>query len=358
MEASVAISGLERRKVVGAPLSSGPPALRCPDAPWPAGPNAGRWTTHCGPNTVPRVNRDGLHGLQPFNSYSAKSTVMPTSPSDIRNVVTKEDDFGHEMRVGHVIRSCPAIQVQHGGTYTDSVTQKPRQFDYRCSLRQERAKLSLAVECKNLSPSVPLVVCGTTRREDEAFHDLIESRNGTFKRGSATLVGLSSVTRRARREDAFYPPNSFVGKSLVRIQTDRNPMVRTQDSDVYDKWAQALSSAVELAESACNSAENLSHTAFFTAVLPAVVVPDDLLWRLVYDENGSVSADPAQVNECELFVGRKIEVGGAEGTPLFHVFTFSHVHFFTLSGFGSFLSRMALNQHAWAKLFTHDALEI
>ena len=142
------------------------------------------------------------------------------------------------------------------------------------------------------------------RKEDEAFHDLIESRLGTFKRGSATLHGPSSVTRRATREDAFYSPRSFVGKSLVRIQTDRDPMGRTKDSDVYDKWAQALSSAVELAESAWHSAENLSVPRFFTAVMPVVVVPDDLLWRAVYDDNGDVSTDPAQVKECELFVER------------------------------------------------------
>src|SRR5881394_80928 len=126
---------------------------------------------------------------------------MPISPSDILNVVTREDDFGHEMRVGHAIRDCPAIRMQHGGTYTDSVTQKPRQFDYRCWLRKERTGLSLAVECKNLSPFVPLVVCGIERCEDEAFHDLIESRWGTFKRRAATLLGPSSVTRRATRED-------------------------------------------------------------------------------------------------------------------------------------------------------------
>jgi hypothetical protein len=283
---------------------------------------------------------------------------MQISPSDILSVVTREDDFGHEMRVGHAIRSCPAIQVQHGGTYTDTVTQKPRQFDYRCWLRKETAGLSLAVECKNLSPVVPLVVCGAARCEDEAFHDLIESRHGTFKRRSATIVGRSSVTRRATQENSFYPPRSFVGKSLVRVQTDKHPMIRTQDSDVYDKWAQALSSAVELAQSACNSAKDLSLPRFFTAVLPVVVVPDDLLWKVVNDDNGGVSTTPGQVKECELFVGREIEVGGEKGTPLFHQFTFSHVHFFTLTGFGSFLSKMAVNEHAWANLLTDRSLEI
>jgi hypothetical protein len=283
---------------------------------------------------------------------------MQTSPSDIRNVITREDDFGHEMRVGHVIRSYPNIVVQHGGTYTDSVTQKPRQFDYRCWLKKAEAQLSLAVECKNLSPSVPLVICGTRRRDNEAFHELIESRQGTFEGKSVIFSGLSSVTRRANAENTFYLPAKFVGKSLVRVQTDKSPMARTGDSDIYDKWAQALSSAVELAKSASSLAKDFSVAHFFSAVLPIVIVPDCLLWRAVYDDTGNVLADPSQVSECELFVGREIEIGGTKGTPFFQRFTFSHVHFFTLSGLNSFLSKMASNDDQWAKLFTDKTVEI
>lgn len=283
---------------------------------------------------------------------------MSITTTDIRNVITKEDDFGHEMRVGHVIANHPMIKVQHGGTYTDSVTQKPRQFDYRCWIRKENACLALAVECKNLGSSLPLVVCGRRRPEDEAFHDLIESRQGTFKRHSATFAGLSSVTRRVNHDNAYYASKNFVGKSLVRIQTDKKPMVRSSDSDVYDKWAQALSSAVELATSACESAKIFSVSHFYTAVVPIVVVPDDLLWKVIYEENGNVSLEPAQVNECELFVGRSIEVSGPKGKPWFQQFTFSHVHFLTLTGFSSYLSKMIINDHAWNNMFAGNAVEL
>ena len=285
-------------------------------------------------------------------------TAMTVLPADIRSVVTEEDDFGHELRVGHAIRECEAIEVQHGGTYTDSVTQKPRQFDYRCLLRKEEAMLSLAVECKNLSPNAPLIICGLGRREDEAFHHVIESQIGLIHRSWGVVDGLLSTTRRASREDAFYNSKKFVGKSLVRIQASKKPMSRTQDSDVYDKWAQALSSAVGLAQSACDYAQTFRVARFLTAVIPAVVVPDGVLWRMVYDENGSVSCDPAQVDACEFFVGREIEIGGEKGTPFFHRYTFSHVHFFTLTGFGSFLSKMAVNTHAWNKLFTDQSVEV
>src|ERR1039458_7765445 len=107
---------------------------------------------------------------------------MPISPSDIKNVVLKEDDFGHEMRVGKVIRGVSNINAQHGGTYIDSVSGKPRQFDFRCSFQKDSAELNLAVECKNLNTSAPLVVRGTKRQKDEAFHDLIGWRPGSGRK--------------------------------------------------------------------------------------------------------------------------------------------------------------------------------
>jgi len=140
--------------------------------------------------------------------------------------------------------------------------------------------------------------------------------------------------------------------------TDKKGKERTQDTDVYDRWAQAVSSASELVESACYSARSLCVPQFLTAVLPVVVVPDGVLWEVVYDDNGAISTDPAQVKECEFFIGRRIAVGVRYTPQFLHLFTFSHVHFFTLEGFGSFLSRIAVNEHAWAKLFAERSIDI
>jgi len=285
------------------------------------------------------------------------SKPVVITPSDIRSVVTKEDDFGHEIRVGKVLRRVAGGRVEHGGTYTDPVTQKPRQFDYRCSLTNGSTCLTMAIECKNLSPSVPLVMCGTKRPETEAYHDLIEARNGLFKRRTATISGLSSVTLRASGENSFYARNGFVAKSIVRIQADKNPMARTQDADIYDKWAQAISSAVGLAETACILPKGAIPPKVVAAILPIVVVPDNLMWAVTYDDEGNIEGDPIQANNCELFVGKEIELGEKK-TPLFHRFAFSHVHFFSLAGFGSFVSKMAGDQQAWASLFTGKAVEL
>ena len=141
---------------------------------------------------------------------------MAITPGEIKALALAEDDFAHEMRVGAVLHSAPDSIVLHAGTYIDGVTGKPRQFDYRFRMRYEAQSqcLQLAVECKNLQQDSPLVVCGYARRDSEAFHDVIESRIGTFRKGNATMAGLSSVTRRADMV-AFPLRNVQIGRAHV-----------------------------------------------------------------------------------------------------------------------------------------------
>jgi hypothetical protein len=248
--------------------------------------------------------------------------------------------------------------VEHGGTYTDPATGKPRQFDYRCSIVKDHQRLALAVECKSLSQSVGLVICGIERQRNEAFHEVIRSNKSNAGQ-RATPISYSG-TCRSDWSSSFYPAGKFVGKNLVRIQQDKTTnkktpdLKRTPDEDIYDKWAQALASAKDLVEAGCACSRGLPHLKMvYTAVLPVVVIPDDRLWKVTYDEEGSIASEPVQAEECQFFVGRSIDVGHA---PEPHPFTFSHVHFFTLSGLRSFMSLMAGEGDAWDRLF--DVREI
>ena len=288
---------------------------------------------------------------------------MAILPAEIRTVVAAEDDFGHELRVGGVLRAADDIarkfrwrcNVEHGGTYTDPATGKPRQFDYRCSIVKDRQRLSLAVECKSLSQSVGLAICGVERQKNEAFHDLIGS-NKSNSGLARTMPACHSGTCRSDWNSSFYPTDKFVGKSLVRIQQDKNKLGRTADADIYDKWSQALASAKDLVEAGCSWSQTLPHQEkVYTAILPVVVVPDDRLWTVTYDENGTIAFDPAPAKDCQFFVGRSIEVGDA---PQRHQFTFSHVHFFTLGGLRSFMSEVAGEGNTWDRLFVFNPREI
>jgi hypothetical protein len=285
---------------------------------------------------------------------------MQITPQDVRMVVTEEDDFAHEMQVAAMLRGFPAYQVSHGGTYTDSITGKPRQYDFRASLSKDDAGVFLSIESKNLSPSSPLVVCGRPRLENESFHDLIDSRVGTFEKGSVRFLGLSSVTLRAKQGDSFYPPDQFTGKSLLRLKADKQRISSVGDADVYDKWAQALSSLVDSIHAACWLAREKHQQHYYSAFLPLVVVPNATLWRCEYDLNGSMSSDPVLVDESTFFIGQQHRTGAdAEKKRRFlHNFAISHIHFCTIRGLRSLLSRLAVDDHTWAQLLTRRAFEI
>jgi hypothetical protein len=284
--------------------------------------------------------------------------TMKITPDDVRKVVTEEDDFAHEMRVAATLREFPAYHVSHGGTYTDSITEKPRQYDFRVSLSKDDTQLFLSIECKNLSPNSPLVVCGRPRLENEAIHDLIHSRVGVHKKGTATFQGLSSVTLRVKGQDSFYPPGEFTGKSLLRLKADKQPISSISDADVYDKWAQALSSLVDSIHVACRLAHKLYKANHYSAFLPLIVVPNDVLWQCEYELSGTMSSKPVIVNECTFFVGREHHTGVELKIPFQHAFTISHIHFCTVSGLRSLLSRLLVNDHAWTRLLSPKAVEI
>jgi hypothetical protein len=165
-----------------------------------------------------------------------------------------------------------------------------------------------------------------------------------------------STTRRSQAANSFYTPKKFVGKSLLRVKISKNVAVAAPDSDVYDRWSQALASAIDLTSEACDLSKEFHVPHVFSAVLPVVVVANDTLWTLVYDDKGDVLDEPKPVRSCELYVGRSMRLR-ENHKALSHQFTFSHVHFFTLSGFDSFLERMVTNDKAWALLFNTNAPE-
>jgi len=104
---------------------------------------------------------------------------VPITALDIRAIVEKEDDFGHELRVGRILRGYGDGKLLHGGTYTDPITKKPRQYDFRLYYSANERAISLAVECKNVKSEAPVVISGRQRRREESVHDL-EGHTVTF----------------------------------------------------------------------------------------------------------------------------------------------------------------------------------
>ena len=281
---------------------------------------------------------------------------MATTPDDIKRVIATEDDFGHEMRVGRVLRGYFGSQTLQGGTYADPVSGKARQFDFRWRYQSGEFGLSLAIECKNVNPDSPVVISGRKRTQSEAFHELVESRKGGHfrtNRGKVFLdVAAARVIRRITGNDSVYFPEGFVGKSLLQLKKKEGRYSRTRDTEIYEKWSQALASSVDLVEAAGRNAALAAHQHVFTFVLPVVVLPDLTLWKIEYDINGKIVEDPQPTNEVEFFVGHKalppVELGDSSDP-----YVLSHLHFATLTGFAALLVRITSDEE-WVQGAFHE----
>ncbi len=262
------------------------------------------------------------------------------------------------MRVREIVWSIQGAENTHGGTYLDLVTGKPRQFDFRCILRRDERSIQFAVECKNLSASAPTVICGIDRSMEEAFHEVIEARCGLFKEPNAVLDGAYSLTRRVANS-RVYRQGHFTGKSVIRLKPSNNKdsiqgYTKTSDAEVYDGWDQALSSAYDVCKSASEYARKFSKRHFFTVTIPVVVVPDESLWMLKYDDDGIARSEPCLTDNCPFFVDRGLSITGWNADQKFSL---SHIHFCTLSGFKSLVVSVQDNEATWLQWFPSTLLE-
>jgi len=241
---------------------------------------------------------------------------------------------------------------EHGGTYTDPDMDKPRQFDYRCRIwsidpsDESRKCVLMTVECKNLNPSLPLVISGRPRTTEEAYADFIESH-------WTKTPGLRTSRTRKKSFRRFYKAGEFVGKSYLRPKADDKTggwkTDREQSKDVYERWSQAVQSSFDLATSGCYLARDHKCEFVLSLVLPVVVVPDGTLWIASYNEQGLIEGDPCCVDECKYFVGRKFEIGFPNEL---HDIRISHIHFVTMTGLRQLLSGLAINGGAfWIDAF-------
>jgi hypothetical protein len=280
---------------------------------------------------------------------------MAITAAEVQTLAQSEDDFRHELQIGGVMRLFQRNgleSIEHGGAYNDSITGKARQFDFRALIRKGKAEARLAVEGKRINPEAPIIVCGLQRNGSEAFHHLILSGDGTSKGGGRGVHAPFSMTE--DRKSDFYCAGGFVGKSVFRAKRGdgKGLLKREGDGEIFERYAQALSSSVELAGRACVAAIQRQPTERFvwSVILPVVVVPEEALWIVKYDNEGNFDGKPEQTDGCEIYTANGIQTGLPDRPDLRHEFRFSHVHILTLRGFSEFLTNLTTGG-AWVALF-------
>src|SRR5437899_2290398 len=137
---------------------------------------------------------------------------------DLLEFLTGYSDFSFEIQVLNTLIA-GGFACDHGGTYDDPATKKPRQFDIRATKTFGKRFLRLAAECKNLRPNFPLLLTCLPRRDEESFYEVVVSVNPESHPFEPPhgLYAIAMLPRsrhvRLTGADSIYSPGQPVGKS-------------------------------------------------------------------------------------------------------------------------------------------------
>ena len=263
----------------------------------------------------------------------AKLQDKKIEAKDISEYLATQDDFALELRSLKRASSL-GFRVSHGGTYTDPLINKSRQYDLRVSLSKPGTSVHFAIECKALQENCPLLVSCVARAASESFHQRIDLRPNNSPPTHVALV----------RNSALYPVGQPVGKSTAQVGRTLAGGWSENDATTYEKWMQALASANDLIQHSAIPPALKADSLEEILIIPLLVVPDGMLWSVNYTDTGDISTGPQMVDSVLLYVGRSYEVYRQS-------FTVSHLHFCTETGLDQFLTTVSQAPAWWASSF-------
>ncbi|QDV40878.1 hypothetical protein Enr13x_07140 [Stieleria neptunia] len=284
----------------------------------------------------------------------AKLQNTTVSDADIREFADSASDFGFELRILSTLKGL-SIDCEHSGTYDDPVTQRPRQFDIRALVDLGTLRIRLAIECKNLRENFPLVMFEVPRSETESYHDVIFSHEP--QRGDSVLsipiMDSHGAKLRLAGNSSFYPPHEYVGKACSQVGRLLSNDLTGNDAEVYDKWYQAIHSAHDLVDRANNDWESNEQKACVTFVLPILVVPNNRLWRIKYQSDGTRASDPERTSRTTMYIDKFVAPADRfAGIAA----SFSHLEIVTEQGLADLCNGFLTGDLA-AKAFSQDGVK-
>jgi|GEM_PF-579700 len=276
--------------------------------------------------------------------------------SDILEYLKAYSDFSFELAVLKMLRESGLI-CEHGGLYEDAVTKKFREFDVRAITEIQRRRVRLAIECKNVRENFPILISCVPRHEQESYHQvaLVGEPDPSESFTASTFHQSRAKTISIRGEHSIYKQGEPVGKNTVQVGKVIDGTITSNDSELYEKWGQCLSSAVDLVDQAYwdGDDDDEKQETYQSMVIPFVVVPNERLWVVMYDEDGKRVSDPESSNRCSCFIHKNYEMGTKmAGTRMW----LSHVEIVTIDGMQSFVQRYLGSEEAIGQLFPKEGI--
>src|SRR5439155_5868652 len=169
-----------------------------------------------------------------------------------------------------------------------------RQFDIRTQLTKGICTLKLAIECKNLKPSFPLLVSRMPRRAEESYHEVLLSSAARYREFLLKNVATSADHQQVK---SLFQPREFVGKATVQIGRSSSGDFVTNDAEVFEKWSQAIGSAFDLIATSATDHQVIGSASAATVVFPILVVTDQTLWVADYSTESEMLGNARLVSE-------------------------------------------------------------
>lgn len=280
------------------------------------------------------------------------------SKNEFNQYLQNHSDFGFELRILHDLKK-RGFHAEHGGHYDDPVTQKSREFDIRTiSEYGNDMRVCLAIECKNIKPHFPLLVSTTPREQFESFISFISDSEFNKSPPDDSLLGQTKNMARIFEKTTqpcrhtmceLYKEGDFVGRSTAQIGKNSQGEIVSNDSEIYEKWGQAISSIKKVIEWLPRRDDGTLRNApeILGCALPFVVVPDGMLWMVEYSEHGEVIKEPKQTDRIPCICGKKYEFGS---TSSWH-YRISHLEFVTQTGLLNFIDTYMKDEETVNKTF-------
>ena len=247
-----------------------------------------------------------------------------------------DSDFLLEMAAARCLRKA-GFDVAHSGFYTDTATLKARQYDLRASMlsKQGDVQFYLCLEVKNVGKNYPLLVSTTPRERNERFLNYVE------RFSLPGMIGLSS-----KQIDTPLYGERNVGRDLSQFKRIKDSSVPTKkgglDSFVYstgndqvaEKWMQAISQLQALVE---EIKANKAFKKIPTFFIPILVVNNDTLWEVGYNQDSKVECPPHSVQQADLMISKGFTIQYHSSSPTLVI---SHLHITTIDGLPTLLTKI------------------
>ena len=283
----------------------------------------------------------------------AKLKLAAISKCDLLEFLSTNSDFSFELAVLKMLREHD-IACEHSGLYDDPVTKKSREFDIRATVAIDQFRVRMPIECKNIRENFPILVSCVPRHVHETYHQIALVKEPTTISG--VIAALQPPQSRAkilsiREQHSLYKVNEPVGKSTVQVGRTTEGFT-TNDTELYEKWGQCLSSANDLVKRVYSDGNN-DEAQYLSAVVPFVVVPNGRLWTVMYDGNGTRADDPKETSRVSCFINKDYRMGNQfAGATMW----LSHMEIVTFDGLKSFVEEHLSDGIAMQKIFPSEGI--